>query len=285
MGEQSNFSQVTAEGVENDADDESGTAPSSSERTPRSKDSSSDITKLADPAVESWVAEREESAEDYGYFHLFVVAKSDLNGVEHRLHYVEEIDLTVSEADTSRQYGGRWGKGGVRVTNARDRLIDWKLDELATPYHPDLRTVSATNLRIFVADSAHDLLGEQDIEIGALVETLNQFDEHEPTAEQLATHREYSEACEAVDGWQAPLSQRVRAIESTVRAQFDFSHHFGGEVPDPHPDYQNLDANELKVELERARSKLEQTEQRKKSLSQKIADEKAQWIENRRSQL
>jgi hypothetical protein len=286
MGEQSDFSQVTEDGVQNDASHDSEATTSPSYRTTGSDNSSnSDISKLTDSAVESWIAEREDREENYGYFYLFMVAKSDLTGVERRLYYEEEIGLTVSEDDTSRQYGGRWGQGGVCIAEAHDRLIDWKLSELATPYHPDLRTVAAENLRIFVADPARDLLREQDIEIDALVETLNQLTEHEPTDEQLAMRREHIETRDAITGFSAPLNQRVRAIETTVRARFGFSHRYGGGVPDPHPDYQNLDPTALKRELESARDELEQTEQRKEDLRQEIADEEAQWIEERRAQL
>jgi hypothetical protein len=286
MDEQSDFSQLTGDGIQNDASDESEATTSPSDGTTGSDNSSnSDITKLTDPAVESWVTEREDREEDYGYFHLFVVAKSDLNGVERRLYYEEKVDLTVSEDDTPRQYGGRWGKGGVRVAEARDRLIDWKLSELATPYHPDLRTVAAANLRIFVAEPARDLLREQDIDIDTLVETLNHLDEHEPTDEQLSMHREHTEAREAMSGYSAPLNQRVRAIEETVRARFDFSHRFAGGVPDPHPDYQDLDPTALKEELESARDELERTEQRKDNLHQEIADDEARWIEEMQEEL
>jgi hypothetical protein len=287
MTEQTDFTHLTRDSTENDTsdnDDPEGDAST----TPGGADSggsNSEVDTLVDPAVESWIAEREDREEDYGYFHLFVVAKSDLTGVERQLRYEEELDFRVSEDDTSRQYGGRWGKGGVRVAEARDRLIDWKLSELATPYHPDLRTASAGNLRIFVADPARDFLREQDVEIDALAETLNHLHEHEPTDEQLATRREYIETREAVTGGSAPLKQRVRAIETTVRARFGFSRRYSGEVPDPHPDYQNLDPTALKRELESARDELEQTEQRKDGLRQEIADDEARWVEEMHEEL
>jgi hypothetical protein len=286
MDEQSDFSQVTPDGVQNDTDHESEVDTSTSPDTTDSDTSgSSDITKLGNPAVESWVAERKDREEDYGYFHLFVIAKSDLSGVERQLHYEEERRLGVGKDETEHQYGSRWGRGGVRASETRDRFIDWKLSELATPYHPDLRTVAAENLRIFVADAARELLCEQNIDIDALVETLNHLDEHEPTDEQLAIRREYNEAYEAVVSGTAPLKQQVRSIETTVRARFGFSRRYGGGVPDPHPDYQDLDPTALKQELESARNELEQTEQRKDDLNQEIAEDKTQWIEEMRTTL
>ena len=214
-----------------------------------------------------------------------MVAKSDLTGVERQLRYEEELDLTVSENETRRQYGGRWGQGRVRVDEVRDRLIDWKLEELATPYHPELRSVSAGNLRLFVADPARDLLREHDVEIDALVETLNHLDEHEPTDEQLAARREHREAYESLRGVSASLKQRVRAIEETVRARFGFSRRYGGDVPDPHPEYEGLDPTALKDELEHAREEVNRTEQRTDELGREIADENAQWIDEKRAEL
>jgi hypothetical protein len=288
MDEQSDFSQVTPDGVQNDTDHESEVDTSTSADTADSDTSgSSDITKLGNPAVESWIAERKDREEDYGYLHLFVIAKSDLTGVERHLQYENErrVGVGVGNDETTHQYGSRLGRGGVRASETRDRLIDWKLGELATPYHPDLRTVAAGNLRIFVADAARELLCEQNIDIDALVETLNHLDEHEPTGEQLAIRQKYNEAYEAVVGGSAPLKQQVRAVETTVRARFGFSRRYGGGIPDPHPDYQDLDPTALKQELESARNELEQTEQRKDDLNQKIADDKTQWIEEMRAQL
>ena len=286
MSEQSNFSQLTDEGVEHDADME--TAPDNS--TPGSADSASadsrsTLTEHVDSAVESWVNEREDRMENYGYFHLYAVAKSDLTGVERQLRYEENLDLTVSEDDISRQYGGRWGQGGVHAEGVRDRLIDWKLEELATPYHPNLRTVSAGNLRVFVAEPARDLLRDHDVEIDALVETLNQVDEREPTDEQLATRREHWEGHESITGVSAPLKQRVRAIEETVRARFGFSRRYGGATPEPHPEYEGLDSTALRDELESARGEVDRTEQRRDELGQEIAEEEAQWIDEKRAEL
>jgi hypothetical protein len=284
MDKQSDFSQVTEDGVQNDASHKSEVSTSTSPDTPDSDtSSSSDITKFGNPAVESWVAECKDREEDYGYFHLFVIAKSDLTGVERHLQY--ENERRVGNDETTHQYSSRLGRGGIRASETRDRLIDWKLGELATPYHPDLRTIVAENLRIFVADAARELLHDQNIDIDALVETLNHLDEHGPTDEQLATRQEHIEAREAVTGVSAPLKQRVWAIETTVRARFGFSRRYGGEVPDPHPDYQDLDPTALKQELESVRSELEQTEQRKDDLSEEIADDKTQWIEEMRAQL
>ena len=286
MSEQSNFSQLTDEGVEHDTDVE--TAPDDS--TPGSSDSASadsrsTLTEHVDSAVESWVNEREDRMENYGYFHLYVVAKSDLTGVERQLRYEEELDLTVSEGDTNRQYGGRWGQGEVHVDEVRDRLIDWKLGELATPYHPELRTVSAGNLRLFVAEPARELLRDHDVEIDTVVEVLNRLDEREPTDEQLATRREHRETYESITGVSASLKQCVRAIEETVRARFGFSARYGGTTPDPHPEYEGLDPTALKDELESARDEVNQAEQRKDELSQEIAEEEAKWIDEKRAEL
>ena len=285
MSEQSNFSQLTDERVESDTNE----APTD-DSTPESSDSASAGTRSTfsehvDPTVESWVGERENQNENYGYFHLYVVAKSDLTGVERQLRYEEELDFTVSENDTSRQYGGWWGQGGVHLGEVRDTLIDWKLEELATPYHPELRTISARNLRIFVADPARDYLRDHDVEINALVEVLNQLDEHEPTDEQLATRREHRETYELLTGVSAPLKQRVRAIEETVRARFGFSRRYGGATPEPHPEYEDLDLTALKDELESAREEVDQAEQRTDELSQEIADENAKWIKEKRAEL
>jgi hypothetical protein len=286
MDEQSDFSQVTSDGVQNDTDHESEVDTSTSPDTTDSDTSgSSDITKLGNPAVESWVAEHKDREEDYGYLHLFVIAKSDLTGVERHLQYENERRVGVGSDETKPQYGSRLGRGGMQASETRDRFIDWKLGELATPYHPELRTVAAENLRIFVADTARELLREQDIDIDALVETLNHLDEHEPTDEQLAMRREYNETYEAVVGSSAPLKQQVRAIETTVRARFGFSHRYGGGIPDPHPDYQDLNPTALKQELESARNELEQTEQRKDDLNREIAKDKTQWIEEMRTTL
>jgi hypothetical protein len=287
MDEQSDFSQVTEDGVQNDTSHKSevGTSTSTDTTSADTSSSNSDITKLGNPAVESWVAEREEQKEDYGYFHLFVIAESDLAGIERRLHYEEERRLGVGTDEAEHQYGSRWGNGGVQAAETHDRLIDWKLGELATPYHPDLRTIAAGNLRIFVADAARELLHDQNIDIDTLVETLNHLDEHEPTDEQLAMRWEYNEAYKAVVGASAPLKQRVRAIETTVRARFEFSRRYSGGIPDPHPDYQDLDPTALKRELESARNELEQTEQRKDDLNQNIAKDKTQWIEEMRTTL
>jgi hypothetical protein len=279
MDEQTNFSQLTPDGVQNNADHESEITTPASGGTTSPANGDSDISKLGNPAVKSWVAECEEQKEDYGYFHLFVIAKSDLTGIERHLQYENERRVEVGNNETTHQYGSRWGRGGIQAAETCDQLIDWKLNELATPYHPDLRTVAAENLRIFVADAARDPLGERDIEIDALVETLNHLDEHEPTDEQLAMRQEYNEAYEAVVGGSALLKQRVRAIETTVRARFSFSRRYGSGIPDPHPDYKDLDPTALKRELKSARNKLEQTEQRKDELSQEIANDKAQWIE------
>lgn len=286
MTGQSNFSQLTDTGVEHDTDEEStldDSTPGSADSA--SADSRSTLTERVDPSVESWVGERENQNENYGYFHLYVVAKSDLSGVERQLRYEENLDLTVSEDDISRQYGGRWGQGGVHVEEVRDRLIDWKLEELATPYHPDLRTVSAGNLRLFVAEPACELLRDHDVEIDTLVKVLNQLDEHEPTDEQLATRQEYREAHESITGISAPLKQRVRAIEETVRARFGFSRRYGGATPKPHPEYEHLDPTALKDELENTRDEVDQAEQRTDELSQEIADENAQWIDEKRAEL
>ena len=283
MTEQSDFSQLTDEGVENDTDETSTDDSTSGSSDSTSAESRSTFTEHVDPTVESWVGERENQNENYGYFHLYVVAKSDLSGVERHLRYEETLDLTVSEDDISHQYGGRWGQGRVRVDEVRDTLIDWKLEELATPYHPDLRTVSAGNLRIFVADPARDYL--HDVEIDALVETLNQVDEREPTDEQHATRREHREAYESITGVSATLKQRVRAIEDTVRARFGFSRRYGGATPEPHPEYEGLDPTALRDELESARKEVDRTEQRKDELGQEIAEEDAQWIDEKRAEL
>ena len=286
MTEQSNFSQLTDTRVEHGTDEEAtldDSTPGSSDSA--SADSHSTLTEHVDPSVESWVSERENQRENYGYFHLYVVATSDLTGVERQLRYEEDIDLTVSEDDISRQYGGRWGQGGVHAEGVRDRLIDWKLEELATPYHPDLRRVSAGNLRVFVAEPARVLLRDHDVEIDALVEILNQVDEHEPTDEQLATRREHREASESITGVSASLKQRVRAIEETVRARFGFSGRYGGATPEPHPEYDHLDPTALKGELENAREEVDQAEQRTDELGQEIADENAQWIDEQRTEL
>lgn len=286
MTKQSNFSQLTDEGVEHDTDVE--TAPDDS--TPGSPDSASvdsrsTLTEHVDPSVKSWVNKRENQNENYGYFHLYVVAKSDLTGVERQLRYEEELDFTVSEDDTDRQYGGRWGQGGVHVEEVRDTLIDWKLEELATPYHPELRTVSAGNLRLFVAEPARELLRDHDVEIDTLVEVLNQLDEHEPTDEQLATRREHRETYELITGVSASLKQRVRAIEETVCARFGFSRRYGGATPEPHSEYDHLDPTALRDELESAREEIDQAEQRTDALRQEIADENAQWIDEKRAEL
>ena len=286
MSEQSNFSQLTDTGVEHDTDEEATLYdPTPGNPDSASADSHSTLTEHVDSSVESWVSERENQNENYGYFHLYVVAKSDLTGVERQLRYQENLDLTVSEDDISHQYDGRWGQGGVHVDEVRDKLIDWKLEELATPYHPDLRTVSAGNLRVFVAEPARQLLRDHDVRIDALVEVLNQLDEHEPTDEQLTTRREHRETYESLTGVSAPLKQRVRAIEETVRARFGFSGRYGGTTPDPHPEYEGLDPTALKGELENAREEVDQTEQRTDELSQEIADENTQWIDEQRAEL
>lgn len=286
MTKQSNFFQLTDEGVEHDTDVE--TAPDDS--TPGSPDSASadsrlTLTEHVDPSVKSWVNKRENQNENYGYFHLYVVAKSDLTGVERQLRYEEEIDFTVSEDDTDRQYGGRWGQGGVHVEEVRDTLIDWKIEELATPYHPELRTVSAGNLRLFVAEPARELLRDHDVEIDTPIEVLNQLDEHEPTDEQLTTRREHREAYKSITGVSATLKQRARAIEDTVRARFEFSRRYGGAAPEPHPEYDHLDPTALKDELESVREEVDRTEQRKGELGRRIAEEEAQWIDEKRSEL
>lgn len=101
-------------------------------------------------------------------------------------------------------------------------------------------------------------------------------DEHEPTDEQLATHREYREAYEPITGISAPFKQRERTIEETVRARFGFSRRYGGATPEPNPEYDHLDPTALKGELENAREEVDQAEQQKDALGQEIAEEEAQ---------
>jgi hypothetical protein len=267
-----------------DPDDQRVEDTPSSTNTTDNGGQSSEVNKLRDSAVDDWVAEQQAQDENYGYFHLFVVAESSLTGIERHLRYEYEIDHPGPD-DSQSEFHTRFGMGGARAETVHQQLVDWKLDKLAMPLHPELRDVPAERLRIFVAEPAREVLRKQKVSINPVVETLNQVDEHFPSKEQIERHREYIDAKEATTGVSGRLEQRVRGVENTIRARLGFTRQYGSSIPDPDSEYQHLGIGELEEQLRDARENVEQAEQREDELRREISEARSEWKDETRSEL
>lgn len=267
-----------------DPDDQQSEDSCSSANSANSNGQAAKVNKLRDSAVGDWIAEQQAQEENYGYLHLFVVAKSSLTGIERRLRYEYEIDHPGPD-DTQSEFHTRFGMGGAQAEAVRQQLVDWKLSKLAMPLHPELRDVPAEQLRIFVAEPAREVLRKQEVDIDPVVETLNQADENFPSKEQIERNREYIDAKEATTVVSGRLEQRVSAIENTIRARLGFTRQYGSGIPDPDPEYQHLGIDELEEQLRDAREDVEQTEQREDELRQEISEARSEWKNETRSEL
>jgi hypothetical protein len=267
-----------------DPDDQRAEDTPSSTNTTENEGQSSEVNKLRDSAVDDWVAEQQAQDENYGYFHLFVVAESSLTGIERHLRYEYEIDHPGPD-DSQSEFHTRFGMGRTRAETVRQQLVDWKLDKLATPLHPELRDVPAGRLRVFVAEPAREVLREQGVSINPVVKALNQASEHFPSKEQIERHREYIDIKEATTGVSGRLEQRVSAIENTIRARLGFTRQCGSGIPDPDPEYQHLGIGELEEQLRDAREDVEQAEQREDELRREISEARSEWKNETRSEL
>jgi hypothetical protein len=88
-----------------------------------------------------------------------------------------------------------------------------------------------------------------------------------------------------VTGVSAPLKQRVRAIEETMRAQMGVLAALRRQDSRISPRVRELDSMAIKAELESVRVEVDQGEQHKNELGQEIVDEGAQWIDEKRADL
>ncbi|WP_114579613.1 hypothetical protein [Saliphagus sp. LR7] len=247
----------------------------------RSSIDDAQIDILHSETIDQWVTEREDANEPYGYFHLYVAAQSDLSGVQRALCWETRIEHATDDAG---EPSPRFGTGGIRAVNARERLLEWKLELVAVPFHSELRTIPAENLRVFVADPAREYLAEKGVEIESTVEQVNTIDEHTPTEEQLARRREDARM-QRLTGVSGPLDGRIRAIEDTLRARFKFTSRYGSDVPDPDPAYAEKPLDTLEEMLERARRDHVEAESGCDELRDEISSAEAQWIEETRAAL
>ncbi|WP_114578487.1 hypothetical protein [Saliphagus sp. LR7] len=275
MSEQTTFSTGDRDESDSRTADEA-TTDRSARRSSTPEDAQIDI--LHSETIDQWVTEREDANESYGYFHLYVAAESDLSGVQRALCWETRIEHATDDAG---EPSPRFGTGGSRAANARDRLLEWKLGLLAVPFHPELRTIPAENLRVFVADPAREYLAEKGVEIKSTVEQVNALDEHTPSKEQLVRRREYAKM-KRLTGVSGPLEGRIRAIEDTLRARFEFTSRYGYDVPDPDPVYAETSLNTLEEMLERARRDHAEAESRCEELRDQISSAEAQWSEETR---
>ncbi|MFC4989143.1 hypothetical protein [Saliphagus infecundisoli] len=277
MSEQTTFSTANRD----ESDSRTADEATSDRSAHRSSTDDAQIDILHSETIDQWVTEREDANEPYGYFHLYVAAQSDLSGVQRALCWETRIEHATDDAG---EPSPRFGTGGIRAVNARDRFLEWKLGLLAVPLHPELRTIPAENLRVFVADTAREYLAEESIEIGGAVEQVNTIDEHTPTEEQLARRREYA-MMQRLTGVSGPLDGRIRAIEDTLRARFEFTSRYGYDVPDPDPVYAEKSLDTLEAMLERARCDHAEAESQCEELRDQIRSAEAQWIEETRATL
>ena len=245
---------------------------------------SGEVNEFRNSEIDDWVAKQKEEKQSYGFIHLLTVAESSLSGVEHQLRHECKIAHPKSSKPENRP-PDMIGIGEISPARARGKLIEWKLDNMAIPYHPQLRDIPTKRLQVFVAEPARESLQENGIEIGSVVQKLNYLNEHTPDEKRVKKEREYVDAREATGGPDGYLSERVRKIEDAVRARLELSGRYSRKVPDPHPDYEDLDIATLETQLEKARDEYEEAEQRKATLNEELTTERNQWKENIRSKL
>lgn len=240
------------------------------------------ITAFEADGLEDWVAEREANDESYSYYHLELRQYSDLTAQAQWL----AANTVVSHADSveNAYTHQRHGFSNPDPDEVVPAIVTWKLNQMATPYHEEIRPVSAEHIRVFVADEAIDALSEKGIDLEPVLDQLHTLEEHEPSEDyidQLNTYRELK-AKAAYDG---PLEAKKKNIEQTVRAKFGFTGRYASaEVPDPHVEYAQYDVLELKEKLESVREELEEKREKKDAMKAALNDYEDSWLEQTLSQ-
>lgn len=232
----------------------------------------------ANPALDAWIADRHEQDEPYGYCHLYLQTHSDLSGVEYALRYEACIDCSAVEHSYHRPTTSVDSWGGGEVETIRDWLIDWLLNHLATPYHPELRPFPKTHLRVFISDAAREYLTDHDVAIDALREQFQTLDEHTATDEYLSQHRERRAIREWLRGDDG-LKTHKHWIEATIRARFGFTARYNSHVPDPHPVYEPLSLDALRDCLKRIRAQIMTATDRRDDLREALSSAETAWID------
>ena len=244
-------------------------------------DAKSNVSRHGSEEIETWVAEQKARGENFGYGHLFAERRSDLNGVRYRLGWEARIARPApqSEATSSASAGFKTSES----SSGFDTLVNWKLSQLATPYHPQLRDVPVTDLRVFVADVAYERLCDQGHPVEAVLERLRELPEHRPSEADLEARREELRL-KRKGGIQGTLNSRKNAIEQTVRARFGFTSRYGHTVPDPDVRFADLSLPALKHRLEATREWLDRASERLAELRDQRRAERAEWIAQTKAQ-
>lgn len=240
------------------------------------------VTQCKAQELNNWREQREAEDEPYAFYHLSLHRYTDLTTDAKWLDATAKIRHDTSFSETRTCAGMSFSS--PNEDTVAESIVSWYFDLMATPHHENARPISADNIRIFVADQAIDALSDAGVELSPLIEKLHDIPEHNPSPEYvelLDEHRKIKTQCGSDSG----LSAEIRQIEATVRSKFGFSRKYGGPTPDPHEDYKHLPVDQLKDELENARTELSQKESRLDDISTRLAELEEDWKTTTRQSL
>jgi hypothetical protein len=231
-------------------------------------------------------------------FEIGLRVVSDLSGTERSIVTEKRIE---HPGDANGQPHMQFGWGSAEPDEVVEAARTWKLGHASLPYFPELdcdayprpaRTIPADRFRIFVADEVYEAFRETGHEevaerLATTVNALNDLDEYRPSDAYIDTMQEaQSVAAEAGAGSHTgSLRRRKRQIENTIRAKLDFSKRYGGDTPDPHPEFADNDLNTLQQLLEDTEAERTQAEARLENLKDQLATAREEWLEQTRATL
>jgi len=254
-------------------------SPSESVRSERSNntDRSTNTTKInCEDVVDEWVSHCSETDRNFAFSQIGVRVQERLDGRSVGFSRNTRIERSLADRGIGNFNGsGRsWSMG--MAENPLFKLAQWRVNQLALPER--VRGISASKIRVFAPEAGSEYVAipetwpaaslEEAIDLINSIEDVAGSEDFDRVAARYTTARTRS-------SHSGPVQERIHGLENTIRHRLDFSSKYGGEVPEAHSDFEELDLIELREELEAARADLAEAEDRKNHLNDRIGSLKA----------